>query len=72
MMLAPAYCSHCYHIDYLQIGSLHSTGIYLRDLCVFFSPHLQFILAIPSAVKGRGTVREYVCSCADTWAVMGI
>ena len=65
-MQAPAYCAYCYHISYFQIGTLHPPRIWLRDLCVFSSPQLQFIIVIPSVVKGRGVVREYMYSCADT------
>ena len=69
MMQAPA-C--CYYIGSLHIGSLHPLGIWLRDLCIIYPPQLQFMLVTPSVVKGGGVVREYVCSCADTWADMAM
>ena len=65
VMQAPAYC---YYIGSLQVGSLHPLGIYLRDLCVMCPPQLQFMLVTPSVVSGGGVVREYMYSCADTWA----
>ena len=59
-MQAPASYSYCLCIDFFQIGSLHPLGIQLRDLCVMCSPWLQFMLMIPSIVKVRGVVREYM------------
>ena len=70
MMQAPAYCSHCYHIGYFKIGSLHPPGIWLTDLCVLFSLQLWFIYMIPSVIKGRGVLRDYVCRFTDMWADM--
>ena len=70
MMQAPAYCFYCYCVGSLHIGSLHPLGIWLRDLCIMYSPRLQIMLVTTSVVNGGGVVREHVCSCADTWADM--
>ena len=65
-MQAPAYCSYCYYVGSLHVGSLHPLGICLSDPCVMCFPQFRFILVMPSVVKGGGVLREYVCSCADT------
>ena len=68
MIQSTAYCSCGYYIGYFIIGSLHPLGIWLQDLCAMFYPQFQLIIVIPSVIKGRGVVRENMCSCADTWA----
>ena len=38
VMQAPAYCSCCYYVGSLHVGSLHPLGIWLRDLCIMCPP----------------------------------
>ena len=62
----PCLFSFCFHIGYYQLGNLHPTwDLRLNDFFVLFPPQLQFILVTPSTIKGRGVVKEYICSCAD-------
>ena len=62
MMQAPVYFSYYFQVDSFYIGSLYSLGISLKDFCILFSPQLQFILVMPSVVKGGEVVKEDVCS----------
>ena len=64
MMQAPAYCSYCYYVGSLHIGSLHPLGIWLRDLCVMCPPQLQFMLVMPSVVNAAVLTHGLTWQCA--------
>ena len=54
---------------FLPDGKLASTwDLFEGSLCYMFSP----VSVYACVIKEGGVVREYVCSCADTWADMAI